>query len=245
MVHFYVLFYIWLVTSGLVGIHCDVSRERTYSFLSIFIEGPRNWTSALPGCVHWIVALPNPDYFHALLCDWLLLSINWEKPCLHFFPTGHVCVIPVLSHLVEDVTGSGNCQHFPYGSFNSSQKAILPCVLPLRKPSHRTLSLSFCHYASGTVEKEWKWRNGTIFDAPSWYFDKSFELSLNSSPMLLWNTKLICVGGDKSQCDICFLSNCLPLNLNSSLCKEKLKWFACPVVLGASLYTCSALAYPD
>lgn len=116
---------------------------------------------------------------------------------------------------------------------------------PLGKPSDRTLSLSFCHYASGSVEKEWKWGNRTIFDVPSWYFDKSFELSLNSSPMLLWNTKIICVGWDKSHCNICFLSNCLPLNLNSSLCKEKIKWFVCPVVLGTSLYACSALACPD
>lgn len=106
----------------------EVDAQRscgTNKFLNIFIWC-RTWTSGFPGCGRWSVLLPNTGCFHALLCDWLLLSINWEKPCLSFFSTGHVWVISVLSHLVENVTGSGNCQHFPYGSFNSSQKAVLP-----------------------------------------------------------------------------------------------------------------------
>lgn len=93
-----------------------------------------------PACTHWSVWIYILTSYAMVLshtcalfscfgvCDWLQLIISWEKPCLQCFPTGHVCVISVLSHFLEDVTGSGNCQHFPYGSFNSSQKPFPPCL---------------------------------------------------------------------------------------------------------------------
>lgn len=64
-------------------------------------------------------------------------------------PIGPACVMSVPSHFLEDVTVSGNYQHFPYGSANSPQKefSLRLSIFPFQssdKPIHLLMKLPEC-----------------------------------------------------------------------------------------------------
>lgn len=75
--------------------------------------------------------------------------------CIQCFPIGPACEMSVPSHFLEDVTVSGNYQHFPYGSVNSPQKTFSPWLTIFlfqssEKPIYLLMELPRCLHSKPT-----------------------------------------------------------------------------------------------